>query len=80
MVLNRIKITNGDLILVTFDGNSWSDYDKDKFSNFLKKWVVSRGLTESDILMVDSATNNNNNAFSINILSVNDVFDETVLK
>lgn len=69
----RLKVTDGDLIIMSitdqFDAQLLT-----QVTDLLKKWVTARDLKNVTYMIVTSTV------FSITVMSVNDVFEEQVLK
>lgn len=74
-MINKIKVTDGDLIFVTLEG----DVDH-QFANYLKtqveNWLKDKGFTNCKVVI----SGGDGIKINLNILTVNDVFEDEVLK
>lgn len=72
----RLKISDGDLLFVSYPKDT-SDQGKKLLSKAINDWCKGKGLNNVDSYLVASAIDS---GISFSVLSVNDVFEETVLK
>ncbi len=75
----RLKVSDGDLIILSLSGENVSRDFVDRLRERIQEWLDSRGLTECDTL-VAAVDNKGGNAIGVTVLTVNDVFEDTVLK
>lgn len=68
----RIKITDGDMVIITVTEDFNAEL-VDITTNKLKGWLKSKQLNNVDMLLVIGKS------FNIHVMSVNDVFEGTVL-
>ena len=73
--MNRLKVTEGDSILISFTDDISNTEYVDALRNNIASWLKSRGMRDVKIITVPHA-----DRFLITILSVNDVFEEQILK
>ena len=73
----RIKISDGDMMVVTLGGDDINHQTMVQIRDNFKKWLVSRGLTNVELGVIRS--HSNDDGMTITVLSVNDVFEDTVL-
>ena len=74
-MVSKIKVTDGDLLLVNIKGNGVSQDYMEKFRNRLEKWASKKGLSNVEVMVSGGDIN-----IDITQISVNDVFEEEVLK
>ena len=72
MKINRLKITEGDFIILTKCG--MDNRTSLEYSKYIDGWVKSKGLEHVSILAHEGQED------SITIISVNDVFEDVVIK
>lgn len=72
--MNKIKITDGDLVMVHVPLEYPDPDGLDLIINVIKKWITTHGMTNVTTIVVPSKE------FKVTILSVNDVFYDEVLK
>jgi hypothetical protein len=77
----RIKISDGDYILVCLNGKGVNAGVLDRVEKHLKSWVTERGLQGIKLQLVASPEGvpGATETMSITVLSVNDIFQEHVL-
>ena len=71
----RLKVSDGDLIVVYVNAPAERQVLRD-FSDHIKRWAEERGLQGVRVIMLGSETTNTR----IEVLSVNDIFEEHILK
>lgn len=75
MEMNRLKISDGDLIVITMGGEltqSHMSIIREKF----EQWIGERGLQECRVLVMSGV---GEEGISIKVLSVNNIFEDEVL-
>ena len=73
--MNRLKISDGDLLIVSFPSN-FTDKILGEFRQNLAGWLRSKGLDNVNAIIVTADTP----SVTFQSLSVNDVFEDTFLK
>lgn len=73
-MINRLKITDGDLVMIHVPLEYPDAEGLDLIITAIKSWVNKHGLNNTVLLAVPC------NEFKITVLSVNDVFENEVLK
>lgn len=76
-MINRIKISDGDMLVISAGGGSWSDSSRKKLLDEVGKWLNKRGLHDVEAIMIP---NSKSEETTFNVFSVNDIFEDTVLK
>jgi len=71
-----LKVSDGDLLVVKIGGPKTSSYSRRQFVDEVKEWVKNRGLHNVQILVHET----DEDSASISVLTVNDPFENTVLK
>lgn len=74
--MDRLKITDGDFVVIQA-GYGMSAYDAMEIAKHIKEWCVKRGLNDVQVASVPA---HEGTEFKVYLLSVNDVFEEMVLK
>jgi hypothetical protein len=78
----RIKISDGDYILVCLNCQRANNSILDRIETHLKNWIIERGLQGVKLQLVASpdGLQHATQTMTITVLSVNDLFEEHVLK
>lgn len=71
---SKFKITDGDMVMVNLKGKPTQDY-LNRVRDRLEKWAKAKGLSNVEFLMSGGDIN-----VQVNVLTVNDVFEDEVLK
>jgi len=74
-MISKLKITDGDLIVVNLEGDNVPQAHIERVREKLDKWCKGRGLQNVEILIGGGKIKLN-----IASLSVNDVFEDELLK
>ena len=79
-MINRLKVAEGDLVIVNL-GSQHAESARERFAKILKKWLTDRGLTAVEVVIIPISNEVQDDSMvpRIQILSVNDVFDDAVL-
>lgn len=75
--MDRLKISDGDLILITLGGDSLTSNNMLVVREHFHKWIKERGLEGCRLLVLSGL---NASGVDIKVLSVNNIFEDTVLK
>lgn len=73
-MITNLKVTDGDLLIVHMEGDLGQTHIE-RVREKIKKWVDARGLQNVEILVSGGKLN-----LQIAKLTVNDVFEDSVLK
>jgi hypothetical protein len=74
-MISKLKITDGDLIVVNLEGENVPQSHIERVRDKLDKWCKQRGLENVEILIGGGKIK-----LSVAALSVNDVFEDELLK
>lgn len=74
----RLKVTNGDLLIVHHPYGG-SDFSRDEFEREIRNWLTKRDLGDVKVISTESF-NEDVNVTKFSVISVNDVFEDEVLK
>lgn len=73
-MISTLKVTDGDLLLIHMEGDL-SQAHIERVREKIKKWVEAKGLSNVEIMVSGGKLN-----MQIAKLTVNDVFEDSVLK
>lgn len=71
----NLKISDGDLIIINLEGNAITSRHIEAVREKVKKWCSSKGMVNVDVLITAGE-----HKMTIGKLSVNDVFENEILK
>lgn len=74
--MNRIKISDGDLVIVSHSADS-SSWMAERLGVAIEEWIKARGL--QDVKVMHSENQPKGVPTTVTVLTVNNVFDEEVL-
>ena len=80
--MERLKISDGDMVIVTLHGKVDHKFSRHMVETF-EKWINARGLNNVELVMLNSnggGDDMSKETITVKVLSVNDVFEGTVLK
>lgn len=73
-MLANLKVSDGDLLIISFKGDVSSAFI-DRFKKKLESWIKIKGLINVEIMITSV-----DQGFEIVKISVNDIFEEQILK
>lgn len=77
MRFSRLKITEGDLIIVTYS-NAMAFSEATAFVSYLQDWLQQRQL--HNVKIITNHVSSNDKSFDISVISSIDVFESEILK
>ena len=73
-MISKMKVSDGDLLLINLGGNDLTQKHIEFMREKIKRWLLGKGLNNVEIVVTAGA------GITIGQLSVNDVFENEVLK
>lgn len=74
-MISNLKISEGDLVMIHIEGANVTSRHLDMVRDRLMKWAKKRGLNDIEVVV-----STGEHKVSVNKFSVNDIFEEQVLK